>query len=43
MSTILELTIFFGLITLVAFVWKLNKRYDLKKDEMNPVVKRKHQ
>ncbi len=43
MPTMPELIVFFGLITLVAVAWQLNKRYDLKKDEMNPVVKRKHQ
>jgi len=42
MPTMPELIVFFGLITLVVVAWQLNKRYDLKKDEMNPVVKRKH-
>ena len=42
MPTILELTAFFGLIALAISMIILNKRYDLKKDEMNPVVKRKY-
>ena len=37
-----ELIVLFGLITIVAVAWKLNKRYDLNKDETNPIVKRKY-
>ena len=42
MPTIPELLAFFGLIALAVVMIKLNRRYDLKKDEMNPVVKRKY-
>ncbi len=42
MSTIPELIALFGLIAIVIVAWKLNKRYDLKKDEMNPIVKRRY-
>ncbi len=43
MPTIIELVAFFGLIVLAGVMIKLNRRYDLKQDEMNPVVKRKYQ
>jgi len=42
MPTIAELIALFGLITVLTVAWKLNKRYDLKKDEMNPTVKRRY-
>ena len=42
MPTIPELIALFGLIAIVIVAWKLNKRYDLKKDEMNPIVKRRY-
>lgn len=42
MPTIPELIVLFGLIAIVIVAWKLNKRYDLKKDEMNPIVRRKY-
>ncbi len=43
MPTIPELTALFGLIALAISMVILNKRYDLKHDEMNPEVKRKYQ
>ena len=42
MPTIIELIALFGLIALAGTMWKLNKGYDLKKDDMNPIVKRKY-
>jgi len=42
MPTIPALLAFFGLIALAIGMVILNKRYDLKKDEMNPVVKRRY-
>ncbi len=42
MPTIPELTALFGLIALAISMIILNKRYDLKQDEMNPEVKREH-
>ncbi len=42
MPTIIELTAFFGLITLAISMIILNKRYDLKQGEINPEVKREH-
>jgi len=41
--TIPEMIALSGLITVAIIAWKLNKRYDLKKDEMNPIVRRKYQ
>jgi len=43
MPTIPELTALFGLIALAISMIILNKRYDLKHDEMNPEVKREYQ
>ena len=42
MPTIPELTAFFGLIALAISMIILNKRYDLKKSDVNPTVKRRY-
>ncbi len=42
MPTIPELTALFGLIALAISMIILNKRYDVKHNEIDPVIKRKH-
>ncbi len=43
MATVVELIVLVGLIITAGVAWKLNKRYDLKQSDMNPIVKRKYQ
>lgn len=42
MVTIYELIAVVGLITIAIVAFKLNKRYDFNKDEMEPIVKRRY-
>ena len=43
MATVVELIALSGLIALAISMIILNKRYDLKHDEMNPEVKKEYQ